>query len=78
MIDPAAHARLERWKLSLLDLSAANRLLDVGDGQATIPLPSLDVLAVAAALAGGAAFTLESGPAVDPGLADGALRSPLA
>lgn len=78
MIDPAAHARLERWKLSLLDLSAANRLVDVGDGATTVPLPALDVLGIAAALAEGAAFTLESGPAVDPGLAGGTLRSPLA
>jgi len=79
VIDPAAHARLERWKLSLLDLSWANRLLDVDDGTTTIPLPALDVAAVAAALAEGAAFSLVSGPAVAPELIEaGTLRSPLA
>ncbi|HEX2688057.1 MAG TPA: DUF4011 domain-containing protein, partial [Kofleriaceae bacterium] len=61
MIDPAAHARLERWKLSLLDLTAANRLLDVKDGKTTIPLPAVDPVQLAAALAQGAAFTLVSG-----------------
>ena len=85
MIDPAAQARLERWKLSLLDLSAANRLLDVGGGPGgqrrtllTIPLPEVDPLAVAAALSDGAALALESGPAVDGGAAEaGRLRTPL-
>jgi hypothetical protein len=77
VIDPAAHARLERWKLSLLDLTAANRLLDVKDGKTTIPLPFVDPLRIATALAEGAAFTIESGPEV--GAADaGRLRSPLA
>ena len=82
MIDPAAQARLERWKLSLLDLSAANRLLDVKDGKTTIPLPEVDVLRLAAALADGAGFALESGPPVSFELtgspALGRLRSPLA
>ena len=82
MIDPAAQARLEQWKLSLLDLSAANRLLDVKDGETTIPLPEVDLLRLAAALAEGAAFTLESGPPVSSELtgapALGRLRSPLA
>lgn len=81
MIDPAAQARLERWKRSLLDLSAANRLIDVGGGRTTrltIPLPSVDPLALAAALSDGAAFALEAGPpvagdAIDPGR----LRAPL-
>ena len=81
MIDPAARARLEAWKLSLLDLSAANRLLDVKDGKTTIPLPAVDPLGVAAALAEGAAFTVASslllgaGPGGDD---PGTLRSPLA
>ena len=78
MIDPAAHARLERWKLSLLDLSAANRLLDVGDAATTIPLPAVDVAVVAAALAEGGGFTLASGPAVAELAEAGTLRSPLA
>jgi very-short-patch-repair endonuclease len=85
VIDPVAQARLERWKRSLLDLSTANRLLDVGGGPGqrrtllTIPLPSLDPLAVAAALADGAAFAVESGPAVGGDAIDaGRLRTPLA
>ena len=84
MIDPAAQARLERWKLSLLDLTAGNRLLDVKDGKTTIPLPAVDPIRIAAALADGAGFTLESGPAtgIEGGApvagALGRLRSPLA
>ena len=89
MIDPAAQARLERWKLSLLDLTAGNRLLDVKDGKTTVPLPAVDPLRIAGALAEGAAFTLQSGPATDVegGASAGAsgasgaigrLRSPLA
>jgi len=85
VIDPVAQARLERWKRSLLDLSTANRLLDVGGGQGqrrtllTIPLPSLDPLVVAAALSDGAAFSIESGPAVGGDAIDaGRLRTPLA
>ena len=77
MIDPAARARLDRWKLSLLDLTAANRLLDVKDGKTTIPLPSVDPLRVSAALAEGAGYTIVSdaeGGATDAGR----LRSPLA
>jgi very-short-patch-repair endonuclease len=81
VIDPTARARLERWKLSLLDLSAANRMLDVKDGKTTIPLPAVDPLWIAAALAEGAAFSVASDPAVG-GTADagdaGTLRSPLA
>jgi len=90
VIDPAARARLEAWKLSLLDLTAANRLLDVKDGKTTIPLPAVDPLWIAAALADGAAFTVASG--VASGVASrvasdaggggghdaGTLRSPLA
>jgi very-short-patch-repair endonuclease len=81
VIDPVAQARLERWKLSLLDLSGANRLLDVESGRSrllTIPLPEVDPLAVAAALADEEALALESGPAA-PGVLDaGRLRTPLA
>ena len=78
MIDPAARARLERWKLSLLDLTAANRLLDVKDGKTTIPLPAVDPLWLAAALGEGAAFGVASGPAVGGAADAGVLRSPLA
>jgi very-short-patch-repair endonuclease len=74
VIDPAAQARLERWKLSLLDLTAANRLLDVKDGQTTIPLPAVDPLAVSAALADGAAFSIDVAGPSEPGR----LRAPLA
>ncbi|HEY0194558.1 MAG TPA: DUF4011 domain-containing protein, partial [Kofleriaceae bacterium] len=76
MIDPAARARLDRWKRSLLDLSAANRLLDVKDSRTTVPLPGVDPARVAAALADGAALTIEPGPAdvFDPVQ----LRTPLA
>jgi very-short-patch-repair endonuclease len=76
VIDPAARARLERWKLSLLDLSAGNRLLDSKDGKTTIPLLEVDAGQVAAALADGAAFTIASrlAPAGDAY----ALRTPLA
>jgi very-short-patch-repair endonuclease len=77
VIDPAAHARLERWKLSLLDLSAANRLIDVKDGKTTIPLPGADSLRIAAALADGDALTIE--PGADGGAGDvHRLRTPLA
>ena len=77
MIDPAARARLDRWKRSLLDLSAANRLLDVKDTKTTVPLPGVDPVRVAAALADGAALTIEPGAidARDPG--DVRLRTPL-
>src|SRR5215468_7605439 len=63
----------------------ANRLLDVGGGQGqrrtllTIPLPSVDPLALAAALSDGAAFALEPGPAMGNDAAEaGPLRTPLA
>ncbi|HSR96159.1 MAG TPA: DUF4011 domain-containing protein, partial [Kofleriaceae bacterium] len=60
MIDPAAQARLERWKRSLLDLTAGNRLLDVDvkRGRTMVPLPSADPVRIAAALADGDALVL--------------------
>ncbi|HET9624243.1 MAG TPA: DUF4011 domain-containing protein, partial [Kofleriaceae bacterium] len=75
MIDPAARARLERWKLSLLDLTAGNRLLDVKDGKTTIPLPDVDAVQIAAALADGVALSVvaRGAPAGDAY----ALRTPL-
>ncbi|HEY0989151.1 MAG TPA: DUF4011 domain-containing protein, partial [Kofleriaceae bacterium] len=66
MIDPAAQARLERWKRSLLDLTAANRLLDARDGTTMIALSSVDPVRLAAALTDGASFTLASAPAGAP------------
>ncbi len=70
MIDPAARARLERWKLSLLDLSTGNRLLDASRARTSVPLPGVDVVGLAAALAAGDAFSFEAAPdgAGAPGL----------
>ena len=51
MIDPAASARLERWKLSLLDLSTGNRLLSMKDGRTMIALPGVDPVRLAFRLA---------------------------
>jgi very-short-patch-repair endonuclease len=70
VIDPAARARLERWKLSLLDLSAGNRLLDAARTRTGVPLPGADVVRLAAALAAGDAFSLEAAP--EAGAAPGA------
>ncbi|HWU88369.1 MAG TPA: hypothetical protein VN253_13880, partial [Kofleriaceae bacterium] len=69
MIDPAARARLDRWKLSLLDLSTGNRLLDASRARTSIPVPEVDVVRLAAALAAEAAFsfeTAEAGEAAGP------------
>jgi very-short-patch-repair endonuclease len=68
VIDPAARARLEWWKLSLLDLSAGNRLLDAKESRTCIALPELDPVRLAATLDGGGAFAFEAGvDHVDPG-----------
>jgi len=69
VIDPAAQARLERWKRSLLDLTAANRLLDARDGTTMIALSSVDPVRLAAALTDGASFTLV--PSTPAGAQDG-------
>ncbi|MGN6103685.1 MAG: DUF4011 domain-containing protein, partial [Kofleriaceae bacterium] len=60
MIDPAARARLERWKLSLLDLSTGNRLLDARDGRTSLPLPDVEPVRLAEALAAGRAFAFDA------------------
>jgi hypothetical protein len=42
---PAADAiarHLDRWKLSLLDLTLRNRLLDARDGRQVVPLAGVD------------------------------------
>jgi hypothetical protein len=72
VIDPAARARIERWKLSLLDLSTSNRLLDAARGR-VVPLPDVDPDAVLAALARGASVRIEAdGAAAElPGAGDG-------
>ncbi|HEU0037485.1 MAG TPA: DUF3320 domain-containing protein [Kofleriaceae bacterium] len=62
MIDPAARARLEWWKLSLLDLSTGNRLLDAKEGTTCIAIAGADPVKLAAALDGGGAFAFEPGP----------------
>ncbi|MEO8704452.1 MAG: DUF3320 domain-containing protein [Kofleriaceae bacterium] len=85
MIDPAARARLEWWKLSLLDLSTSNRLLDTpthdwpGDsrpytGRTHLAIPGIDPVKLAGALADGAVFAIESGN----GFGSGCLRVPIA
>jgi len=81
VIDPTARARLEWWKLSLLDLSTANRLLDAKDGRVSIALPNVDPVRLAAALDAGGAFALEGDQErieSDPGFDTGRLRVPLA
>ena len=56
MIAESLTVSLEGWKQSLLDLSSANRLLDARDSRTTIPLPDVDPVRLAFALAAGAAF----------------------
>ncbi|MDQ3299183.1 MAG: DUF4011 domain-containing protein, partial [Myxococcota bacterium] len=60
MIDPATRARLERWKLSLLDLSTGNRLIDAREGRTSIALPGVDPVRLAASIASGSTFAFES------------------
>ncbi len=48
-LSDSAARRLDRWKLSLLDLTLRNRLLDAKDGRQVVPLGG-DAIAVAAAL----------------------------
>ncbi len=74
MIDQAA--RVEQWKLSLLDLSAGNRLLDAKDGTTQVPLPGIDPVRFSQLLAAGGAFAFEAGR--DPAIDNGWLRVPLA
>ncbi len=57
-IDPGlapglAARRLDRWKLSLLDLTLRNRLLDARDGRQLVTLAGVDAVALAAALDAG-------------------------
>ncbi|NVB81783.1 MAG: DUF4011 domain-containing protein, partial [Kofleriaceae bacterium] len=67
MIDPAARARLDRWKQSLLD--PTDRLMDIGDDG--IPL-YVDPVRIAFSLAAGSGFAFESG--TDPVFDTGRLR----
>ena len=63
-IDPAARARIDRWKLSLLDLTAGNRLLDAKDGRTCIRIPDVDPVRVASMLAAGQVLAMEAGAPV--------------
>lgn len=54
------HARLERWKRKLLDLSLRNRLLNFRETKRAVPLVHIDVSALENALAAGASFTVRS------------------
>ncbi len=79
MIDPAARARLEWWKLSLLDLSSGNRLLDAREGRTCIAIPAVDPAQLAAVLAEGNAFAFVAGEGAAASMIDlRELRVPLA
>ena len=75
----AAHARLEGWKVSLLDLSTSNRLLDADadmiDAPTCFALAGVDPARLAAALASGSSFAFETG--MDSCFDTGRLRAPL-
>ena len=58
-----AARRLERWKLSLLDLTLRNRLLDAKEGRQVVTLAGCDPIALAAALDAGT--ELELAPAAE-------------
>ena len=70
-MNAAARARLEGWKLSLLDLMTSNPLLDAVDGRTSFSLPASDPMRLASALASGASFGFETG--MDPCAQDDAL-----
>ena len=74
-MNAAARARLEGWKLSLLDLSTSNRLLDVQDERTCFPLPGVDPVRLAAAFASGSSFGFETG--METCFDSGRLRVPL-
>ncbi|MBL0213282.1 MAG: DUF3320 domain-containing protein [Myxococcales bacterium] len=61
--------------VSLLDLSASNRLLHLAESRTLLPLPGADPVKVALTLAGGGAFAFEAG--CDPAVETGWLRVPL-
>ncbi len=71
-MDDAARARLEGWKLSLLDLSSENRLLDARDGKTIIGLPDVDPVRIAFALASGSSLAIDASDTT--GLEPGRLR----
>jgi hypothetical protein len=59
-IAPATARRLDRWKLSLLDLTLRNRLLDARDGRQVLPLVGVNPVALQEDLADGAVLELGS------------------
>lgn len=75
MTAPAAARRLDRWKLSLLDLTLRNRLLDARDGRQVVPLAGVDAVALAARLDDGAPLELATTPAIDPAAVGGVERA---
>jgi very-short-patch-repair endonuclease len=72
---PAAARRLDRWKLSLLDLTLRNRLLDARDGRQVVPLAGVDAVALAARLDDGAPLELGTTAVIDPAAVGGAERA---
>ena len=72
---PDVARRLERWKLSLLDLTLRNRLLDARDGRQVLPLVGADPVALMAKLAEGASFDVTPGAAIDPAAVGGPERA---
>ena len=74
-MNAAARARLAGWKLSLLDLSTSNRLLDVRDERTCFALPGIDPVRIAAAFASGSSFGFETG--MESSFDTGRLRVPL-
>jgi very-short-patch-repair endonuclease len=75
---PAADAiarHLDRWKLSLLDLTLRNRLLDARDGRQVVTLVGADPLALLARLDDGATFELAPGATVAPDAVGGPERA---
>ncbi len=77
MIDQATRTHLEGWKLSLLDLSSDNRLIDLSPEHSCLAIAEVDVVRLADALAGGAAFTLTAGAtALEGGRLGVALAAP--
>ena len=75
MTAPAAARRLDRWKLSLLDLTLRNRLLDARDGRQVVPLAGVDAVALAARLDDGAPLELGTTAVIDPAAVGGAERA---
>lgn len=71
----AAARRLDRWKLSLLDLTLRNRLLDARDGRQILPLVGADPVALFARLADGATLELMPGATVAPEAVGGPERA---